>query len=830
VFGAARARGCKSAVVPEPLGIRRSEADGRQFIAVHRESRIERDRRIGDVDGTQSTLERCSRSNTPASEAAAVNIYISGVHSGPNPSAGVGVARSLRLAYPDATLIGVDYSNRSSGIHSPDFDEVWLQRPWNELDPEQYRLQIQDTLDAGALWISTLDLEIHWLAQALPRHPNLLIPPTAALKNIVKPAISAHARLPVGIPPFVLTTLPDWDLHAFCRRHGWRVWLKGPYHDAQRVWRWDVFRASRSELARLWSTDELFLQTHITGYEESITFCAYDGKLLDAAYMSKRDLTPEGKTWAGRVSDVPEDLARPLHEVVADLKWTGGAELEMIRDADGARWLMDWNPRFPAWIHGTTLAGRNLPGLLVAQASGATPREAPPISQEFTRVVMEVPVRSDYPLSPLPEPASGAFAHAAKHPSGMTKLAEWMHQTRGGEQPSPARKSRTRNGGKPSPAAPSVPSLVLADLAQHDVSDVDTPCSLFLRNTTVAAFERAANLAADLSSPGCRVLVAYSIKTNPDDRLLELWREHGLLAEAISQLELHKALAKGFAPDRVVLNGPGKWWPDAGETPGPLRAIFCDSVEDLRRVVKSGPPPQVIGMRLRPPGVYSRFGISLSDYDVFKEVASLAAALPTECALGVHFHMASSAVGVEQWWQLFDATLRQCRAIEAASQRSVECLDIGGGWFPDDFNDSFPARIRAGIATARRMLPQLNQFILEPGKALLQPAMALAVRVLEVRWSTQSPHQIEQVVVDGSIAELSQAHAYPHRILGRERRSDRWQALGRGHARILGRICMEDDILATEVDVPPDIRPGEVLIICDTGAYDRSMTYGFGRG
>jgi diaminopimelate decarboxylase len=770
------------------------------------------------------------RKRSDARQAPSVRIYVSGVHSGPNPSAGVGVARSLRLAYPAAKLIGVDYSTASSGLHSPDFDEIWLQRPWNEMDVDDYGRRIAELLDSGALWISTLDLEIHWLGGALRRHPNLLIPPTAALHRIAKPAIPGRGSLPVGIPPFVPTTLSDWDLHAFCRKHGWRVWLKGPYHDARRVWRWDVLRASRAELGQLWSTEDLFLQAHVTGYEESIAFCAHDGRLLDAVYMSKRDLTHEGKTWAGRVAAVPDELLVPLRRVVEDLKWTGGAELEMVRDAAGGRWLMDWNPRFPAWIHGTTIAGHNLPGLLVAGRTGVAARDAIAISPEFTRLVLEVPVRPDYPLSPLPEPPTGAFGVSGKHPSGMVKLAARLHQPH--PKPGPAAAAK-RNGTVAPCTAPSVPSVLLADLAQRDVERVATPCPLFLGGTARAAFERAAELAASVSTPDCHVFVAYSIKTNPDDRLLALGQERGLLAEAISQLELQKALAMGFSPDRLVLNGPGKWWPDTAETPGPLRAIFCDSLEDLRHVVgqaKIRTLGQVIGMRLTPVSVWSRFGISLSSYDVFREVVSLVAALPDDCGLGIHFHMASSVVGVEQWWQLYDATLRQCQALEAASKRAVECLDIGGGWFPDDFNDGFPARLLHGIATARKMLPRLGQFILEPGKALLQPAMALAVRVLEVRRAAQSPHEIKELVVDGSIAELPQAHAYPHRILTRDRDRGGWRALGRGRARILGRICMEDDILAMDVDVPRGIAPGETLIICDTGAYDRSMSHVFGRG
>jgi diaminopimelate decarboxylase len=41
---------------------------------------------------------------------------------------------------------------------------------------------------------------------------------------------------------------------------------------------------------------------------------------------------------------------------------------------------------------------------------------------------------------------------------------------------------------------------------------------------------------------------------------------------------------------------------------------------------------------------------------------------------------------------------------------------------------------------------------------------------------------------------------------------------------------MEHDIVAANVGLPAGTRAGDVLIFCDTGGYDRSMSYVFGRG
>jgi diaminopimelate decarboxylase len=755
-----------------------------------------------------------------------MKIYISGLYCGTNPQPGVGIARSLRMAYPDATLVGVEYSNRSSGIHWPDFDELWLQRPWEELNLPEYGALIRDILDAGALWISGIDLEVMWLAGVFPEgHTNLLTPSAEALQRVSKPAIPAATGLPVRIPTFITTEHSDWELHAFCRQYGWRVWLKGPYYEALRARSWPEFEAARAALSRAWSTERLFLQSHVTGYEESVSFCAYQGDLKGCVMMRKREVTEESKTWAGDVTEVPEAISMPLRKMVKDLNWTGGAELEMVRDVEGQLWLLECNPRFPAWIHGATIAGRNMSALLVEGATAIRAQKTPAVSEEFTRVVLEVPVRSQYPLPPLPEPYTGGFGHSLKHPSGMPALAERLHKLN--DETGNGNGHGASNGG----SSPVVPPSFIRDLSTHDFQEVETPSWIFLESTASDLFKRAAALAAKLSTPATTVTNAYSIKTDPDERLLRLARESKFLAEAISLLEVQKALKVGFKPEEVVLNGPGKWWPEGLLPKSPLHAVFCDSNADLRRVVasleKGELKTKIVGVRLRTPHIASRFGIAMNTPEDFKRLVNSIELLPRDCSFGVHFHMASSNIGVQQWWHLYESMLRWCRSIEALTKRQIECLDIGGGWFPDDWHRDADDQFAGAIAQARKTLPHVRQIISEPGKAMAQPSMALAMRVLEIE---DSEGEIREAVVDGSIAELPMHFFQPHRILRLNPRSGAWQALKRGKTHLMGRLCMEHDVVASNVELPDGVRVGDVLVFCDAGAYDRSMSYVFGRG
>ncbi|MBC9033903.1 ATP-grasp domain-containing protein [Sphingomonas sp. JC676] len=757
-----------------------------------------------------------------------MKIYVSGLYAGGNPQPGLGIVRSLRQGYPDATIVGVDYSTRVSGIHFEELDERWIQRPWGELDLDSYGNKVRDLLDAGGLWISGSDLEAMWLASIFREgHPNLLAPPMRGIKRITKPAVEAAAALPIKIPTYLSTEHSDWDLHAFCRAHDWRVWLKGPYYDASRTPTWDIFTAVRGALSKIWSTEKLFLQAHVSGYEESVMLSAYRGELLGAVSMRKRDITPEGKTWAGDVSEVPPSFLEPLREMVRATNWTGGGELEMVRDASEQLWLIEMNPRFPAWVHGATIAGHNLPALLVQGATGLPASPAPATASEFTRIVLEVPVRTDFPLPPLPEPFAGAVGHSMKHPSGLTALAARLHvidpdmldvalDPEGGEQPS---------------GLAALPGSFVADIAAQDFDAMETPHYIYMDTTAAGLFKRAAERALRLTTSAVEVVSGYSIKTNPDPRLIRLALDNGFYAEAISLSEVQSALEVGFRADQVILNGPGKWWPQGLMPRERMHAVFCDSIADLDRAIAAVAAGEMsarhIGIRIRTPNIVSRFGIPLDSPTTFGKLIAAVKRLPGDSAFGVHFHMASSHVGVAQWWHLFESMLGWCRSIERLTGRTIEMLDMGGGWYPDDWHEDETSKIAHAVELVHNMLPGVRQIASEPGKAMAQPSMALAMRILEIQ-----EHEEGHVdaVVDASIAEIPMHFWQPHRMVRKCRETGALQPIGRGKTHLMGRLCMEHDIIASNIELPEGTRAGDLLIFCDAGGYDRSMSYVFGRG
>jgi carbamoyl-phosphate synthase large subunit len=85
--------------------------------------------------------------------------------------------------------------------------------------------------------------------------------------------------------------------------------------------------------------------------------------------MRKLFITDKGKAWAGVTID-DNLLIEQASKFVSATKWRGGCELEIMLTADGKPYIMEVNPRFPAWIYLAAAAGQNQPAALVKLALG----------------------------------------------------------------------------------------------------------------------------------------------------------------------------------------------------------------------------------------------------------------------------------------------------------------------------------------------------------------------------------------------------------------------------------------------------------------------------
>ena len=751
------------------------------------------------------------------------------MNSGQSPSAGAGIARCLRKAFPHVTLVGVDHWQGSSGLHDPSIDEVLLLPQWKQIDRKRHISQIHEILEGGNLWISALDVEVYWLAQNFGAHPHLICPSGLALRGTAKPSVEAlTARLGFHVPESISAFLPEAEVHSFLRQNAWQCWLKGPYHDAKRVTSWEVFVSAREEMQKNWNTTQLFIQKNKIGNEESICFAAYHGELLSAIHMEKRLVTPEGKTWAGRVAPVAPELFKGLTSALHELQWSGGGEIEYTIDPDGVKWIIECNPRFPAWIYGSALVGSNLPGRIVAKVWEMPFLEILSEYPFFTRIVQEVAAKEavgiPLPLDPSfsPWPTDGQKGKSGpSHASSLPPLRDTMEFQDFNFEDNERDSETVRT--------PETDSQLYLDEINSltETFSGETPARVHLEDWTTSRFNSLLEAVRSSNKQSPEIRIGYSIKTCPTDQHLSQARKAGFFLECISQLEVHRALAAGARASDVMLNGPGKFWPLTQPPVTGLHMLFCDSLEEFEQVVEIPNIATCIGFRIRLPKLPSRFGIPVEEYENFEGIIDRIKKINGKATLGFHFHMPSWVIGVKRWKEAFQSIITWCEAVEQLSRVPVKCLDFGGGFFPSDLEGLNFEWIQS---TVRKALPRVEGIYFEPGRSLSQDGEILISRVLSVRKSSKKKN-VSEVVVDACVAELPLIRSYSHRIFYRAQGNpNSCKRMEAGKVKVLGRICMESDVLHSGIRLPENVKIGDLIVFGDAGAYERTMSYVFGRG
>lgn len=333
---------------------------------------------------------------------------------------------------------------------------------------------------------------------------------------------------------------------------------------------------------------------------------------------------------------------------------------------------------------------------------------------------------------------------------------------------------------------------------------------VFLREVANANFDRLHTFAEKL--PLLRI--GYSVKTNPRAELLHEALRCGFYAECISRGEVEMSASAGFHAGSIVYNGPVP----ASTLNLQPKLVFADSIEAYDTACASL-RGSIVGIRIRPPGIDSRFGVPISSLDEL--IRAMRDSGRTETA--VSFQVRSEDYGDNTFRGIASAALHVAREIESQTDIRVAAFDVGGGRSAVEFDKSVAAGDYEYVHdAAQQRLPHLREIIMEPGQELDFSLEALVAPILELR--SRNPAEI---VVDAGRPDFPAIDKTPHRLF--MLRDGRVALLPSGCERVLGRTCLEDDVVGA-VSLPADVRPGDAIVVADIGAYDASMRYAFAEG
>ena len=309
--------------------------------------------------------------------------------------------------------------------------------------------------------------------------------------------------------------------------------------------------------------------------------------------------------------------------------------------------------------------------------------------------------------------------------------------------------------------------------------------------------------------------------------------------------ELAVALAADFPASDIEFHGNNK---SESEITTAIKAgvgtIVIDSFDELTRVAeiaKSLKKTQKVYLRLTP-GVdaHTHEFISTAHEDVkfgFSIASGAANEAIEKCMeqsslnlAGIHCHIGSQIFEVEGFKIAAQRLVAVLTTFRDKYSKELAELNIGGGYgiaytkdesgiSPDVVIPAIASVIKDECAKAKLAVPRIS---IEPGRAIVGPTTTTLYLVGTTKSvKLENGSERRYVSVDGGMSENIRPALYGATYSAfLANRNSSANAIS---SRIVGKHCESGDILISEIDMPEDVKAGDLLAIPATGAYGRSM-------
>jgi len=323
--------------------------------------------------------------------------------------------------------------------------------------------------------------------------------------------------------------------------------------------------------------------------------------------------------------------------------------------------------------------------------------------------------------------------------------------------------------------------------------------------------------------------------------------ECGLGVDVCSLGELTTALRAGVPPASIGLHGNNKTDEElrlaVDQGVGRIIVDADDEIDRLARIVSSRPTgaaPVPVLVRVTP-GVEvhthaniqtavadQKFGFALAGGVALAALKRLACLTGVELR-GVHCHLGSQIMetaGYELAIQRLVGLLADYR--DATGSELPEC-DLGGGFgvaytpadhplTPAAAAPVLHAAVANACAAANLAVPDCS---IEPGRAIVGPAGVALYTVGVVKPVDLPSGRRTYVAVDGGMSDNPRPAMYQAEYTAVL--ANRVSSAAPQLCRVVGKHCETGDILVPHVYLPGDVKPGDLVAVPASGAYQRAM-------
>jgi carbamoyl-phosphate synthase large subunit len=293
-----------------------------------------------------------------------------------SPGPGVAVIRAIRDCSDfNARIIGLSYESLEPGIYMHDLIDKTYQIPYPSAGTDALFARISHITKTEHIdvIIPNFDAELYNFIRIKDELLKL------GIKTFLPSQEEFEARDKINLFRFGkkndLLVPADKIIHQISEiqnaadKFGFPLVVKGKFYDAIICNTLEQAEKAFYKLQAKWGMP-VIIQEFISGTEVNIAALGDgNGNAISIVPMRKLYITDKGKAWAGITIDDQMLIDLALKFIKAT-KWRGGCELEIMMTSDRKPYIMEVNPRFPAWIYLTAAAGQNQPAALVKLALG----------------------------------------------------------------------------------------------------------------------------------------------------------------------------------------------------------------------------------------------------------------------------------------------------------------------------------------------------------------------------------------------------------------------------------------------------------------------------
>ncbi|NQU87120.1 MAG: ATP-grasp domain-containing protein [Mariniphaga sp.] len=305
-----------------------------------------------------------------------LTIAVTGLNNTDNPGPGVPVIRGVQESEDfDVRIIGLVYENLEPGIYMEDLCDRIFQIPYpsagsDDLIERIEQIHQQEKID---VLIPNFDAELFSFMKneqrLLDKGIHTFLPSLKQFQEREKDQLAKYGekygvKVPGSINLGNVGQISDME-----DKFDYPVMVKGQFYDAYEANNEEQVKQAFYKISAKWGFP-VIVQEFVKGTEVNVIALG-DGKgnTIAAVPMRKQYITDKGKAWGG-ITLADEKMMELTRMLIQKTKWKGGMELELIKTNDGEYFLIEINPRIPAWVYLAVGAGQNIPDALIKLALG----------------------------------------------------------------------------------------------------------------------------------------------------------------------------------------------------------------------------------------------------------------------------------------------------------------------------------------------------------------------------------------------------------------------------------------------------------------------------